>query len=90
VLYAYPPEIEESPVLPKSLEEKLKNVEGVKGTYLYHFFYLIEFRNFFLITISHPMKNDSDIFFGGGWGEKYDIPYLHKEEMQWMIKNFQI
>jgi hypothetical protein len=54
VLYAYPPEIEESPLLPKSLEEKLKNVEGVKGT-----FFLIEFRNFFLITlitISLPMK----------------------------------
>jgi hypothetical protein len=42
VLYAYPPEIEESPLLPKSLEEKLKNVEGVKGTT----FFFVEYEIF--------------------------------------------
>lgn len=31
VLYAYPPEVEDSPELPKSLEEKLKNADGVRG-----------------------------------------------------------
>ena len=31
VLYAYPPEVEESEELPRSLEEKLKVVDGVRG-----------------------------------------------------------
>ena len=31
VLYAYPPEVEESPDLPKGLEDRLKMFEGVRG-----------------------------------------------------------
>jgi hypothetical protein len=68
VLYAYPPEIEESPVLPKSLEEKLKNVEGVKGTT----FFSWNSETFFNYIDSNLPSNGKIILFWGG-GQKYEI-----------------